>query len=591
VAIMERFKDTAAFGRQASLGFGESIVGATEGIKNQNEILLDNAGMSTNATHLIQQQGGALTDFANISTDATTRTRFFNGMMNDTSHQLGNAAVLSGNFSGEQAKLGTVIFNTQGRLGDLLKGGIGPLIQGGVTWLQNNQQVAVSLMGAGGAVVAFGGALIGLVSAARFVTLVLGGPVMLILAALSAVVGVVAFGAFNKLQNQMMKTTDTGVDGAGKIGAASQEGMGTASKAARKLAEQLAELADNVVKAARDYQQSLTDIVKSHEDKIADLKKQTADEQASFAKAQADKTDSFKQAQDDMTIQHQESVDQIQRDLDNETLKGRFADQSRIQDLQLRLQKENDSYARSTAEKLAAYQKDTDNAKAADTTKLTDLQSQLAQETGFLQQHSADLRGIRAADALDEIDKLKQSHADQMKSFEDQRRKIIENANSTAGGIAGAFNSVPSQINPNAFSGLGAQLGHDMGRALKDAFLSSWGDMVNSIGSAIGKWVMGNSGLDKLKPGWARGILHDIGVPGFATGGVVPGPVGAPMLVLAHGGEAITPPGGPFAGGKTSPQGYGGGGKTINQTNNYYITSSIDMEAATRSQMLELRLA
>ncbi len=32
-------------------------------------------------------------------------------------------------------------------------------------------------------------------------------------------------------------------------------------------------------------------------------------------------------------------------------------------------------------------------------------------------------------------------------------------------------------------------------------------------------------------------------IPGFATGGVVPGPVGRPMLAVVHGGETVTPPG------------------------------------------------
>ena len=36
IKLMERFKDSAAFGRQGSLEFGQAIVGATEGIKNGN---------------------------------------------------------------------------------------------------------------------------------------------------------------------------------------------------------------------------------------------------------------------------------------------------------------------------------------------------------------------------------------------------------------------------------------------------------------------------------------------------------------------------------------------------------------------------
>lgn len=36
-------------------------------------------------------------------------------------------------------------------------------------------------------------------------------------------------------------------------------------------------------------------------------------------------------------------------------------------------------------------------------------------------------------------------------------------------------------------------------------------------------------------------------LPGFAAGGMVPGPIGAPMLAMVHGGETVTPPGGGVA--------------------------------------------
>lgn len=46
----------------------------------------------------------------------------------------------------------------------------------------------------------------------------------------------------------------------------------------------------------------------------------------------------------------------------------------------------------------------------------------------------------------------------------------------------------------------------------------------------------------------AAGLLHKI--PGFAEGGTVPGPIGAPQLAVVHGGEYVVPNGG----GKASPQ-------------------------------------
>lgn len=44
--------------------------------------------------------------------------------------------------------------------------------------------------------------------------------------------------------------------------------------------------------------------------------------------------------------------------------------------------------------------------------------------------------------------------------------------------------------------------------------------------------------ISRHSPGQVAGAL---GIPGFATGGIVPGPVGAPVLAQVHGGEVISP--------------------------------------------------
>jgi hypothetical protein len=49
----------------------------------------------------------------------------------------------------------------------------------------------------------------------------------------------------------------------------------------------------------------------------------------------------------------------------------------------------------------------------------------------------------------------------------------------------------------------------------------------------------------------------EVGDLGFAHGGIVPGPVGQPVLATVHGGERIVPRSGVDGGG-------GGGGATIN---------------------------
>lgn len=58
--IMTALKDASAFGRQASYSYGEAIKTATEGLKNENSILVDNAGVNKSCP-LIKRFINALT--------------------------------------------------------------------------------------------------------------------------------------------------------------------------------------------------------------------------------------------------------------------------------------------------------------------------------------------------------------------------------------------------------------------------------------------------------------------------------------------------------------------------------------------------
>lgn len=70
--------------------------------------------------------------------------------------------------------------------------------------------------------------------------------------------------------------------------------------------------------------------------------------------------------------------------------------------------------------------------------------------------------------------------------------------------------------------------------------------------------------------------LHALHLPGFATGGIVPGPIGEPTLAIVHGGEAITPPGKPFAGGKAAGA---GGNSPIVHIENFHTYNQADINA------------
>lgn len=107
IALMKGFKDSASFNRQASLGFGQAIIGATEGIKNQNSILVDNAGITKNLSVIMKEQGLAITDLGRVSTDAGVRQKLLGGLIKETAVFSGDAAKLTNTYSGAVAMLDT----------------------------------------------------------------------------------------------------------------------------------------------------------------------------------------------------------------------------------------------------------------------------------------------------------------------------------------------------------------------------------------------------------------------------------------------------------------------------------------------------
>lgn len=63
-------KDAAAFGRQASYSLGDAVSSATEGLKNENSILVDNAGVTKNVAKMWDDYAKSIGTTANNLTQA-----------------------------------------------------------------------------------------------------------------------------------------------------------------------------------------------------------------------------------------------------------------------------------------------------------------------------------------------------------------------------------------------------------------------------------------------------------------------------------------------------------------------------------------
>jgi hypothetical protein len=120
INLMNAFKDSAAFNRQGTLEFGQAIEGATQGIKNQNSILVDNAGITKNLSIILKEAGYSQQDLMNVTSDASVRQALYNGLIKEASIFQGDAAKMSGTLAGQQAALGTQIFMVKAAIGDAL---------------------------------------------------------------------------------------------------------------------------------------------------------------------------------------------------------------------------------------------------------------------------------------------------------------------------------------------------------------------------------------------------------------------------------------------------------------------------------------
>lgn len=250
--LMERFKDSAAFGRQSALKFGDAVTSATEGIKNGNSILVDNAGVTKNLSVILEEAGFSAQDLMRATTDSNVRMALFNGIVKETNPQLGDAAKLTELFAGKQAQLSAKTTELKARIGEALQPAltkmlevIAPLVEKFAKFAEDHPKVvaafliistaAVALIavlgsiglavqGLGPIFTAFGlaskGAIAGVTFAFKGMAALVGTPIIMpaivVAAAIAAIWKVRDEG--RKLQQELQKTQEAAVKTGDYIG-------------------------------------------------------------------------------------------------------------------------------------------------------------------------------------------------------------------------------------------------------------------------------------------------------------------------------------------------------------------------------------
>ena len=106
IKLMNTLTDAASFNRQGTLSLGQAVVGATQGIKNQNSIMVDNAGITKNLSIMYKEYAESVGTSAGKLDEAGKRQAIFNGILKEGEVFAGNADAVINTMAGSLTVLG-----------------------------------------------------------------------------------------------------------------------------------------------------------------------------------------------------------------------------------------------------------------------------------------------------------------------------------------------------------------------------------------------------------------------------------------------------------------------------------------------------
>ena len=131
--MMNTLTDAASFNRQGTLALGQAVVGATQGIKNQNSIMVDNAGITKNLSIMYKEFAAANGLTAGSLDEAQKRQAIFNGILREGTIFAGDSTKVLNTMSGALTKLGVDSTMASAAIGELVT----PMARGFVNTVQN----------------------------------------------------------------------------------------------------------------------------------------------------------------------------------------------------------------------------------------------------------------------------------------------------------------------------------------------------------------------------------------------------------------------------------------------------------------------
>lgn len=120
-SVMIAFKNSATYARQSQYTLGDAISTATEGLKNENSIVVDNAGVTKNVAKMWEDYAKSIGVTYNSLTKQQKIEAEVAGILEETKYQMGDATRYASTYSGQLARLNAIFTNFKTKIGNILK--------------------------------------------------------------------------------------------------------------------------------------------------------------------------------------------------------------------------------------------------------------------------------------------------------------------------------------------------------------------------------------------------------------------------------------------------------------------------------------
>lgn len=125
IRIFKSLRDAAAFNRQGQLELGEAVRGASEGLKNDLSIKVDNAGITKNLSNIQKEYAASINKTIGQLTEAEKRQALLVGIQKEAGVFQGDYNKLLNTFSGASSRAGTATRFLLAEIGNLVIGSPG----------------------------------------------------------------------------------------------------------------------------------------------------------------------------------------------------------------------------------------------------------------------------------------------------------------------------------------------------------------------------------------------------------------------------------------------------------------------------------